>query len=295
MVKKIVLRVILIIITLLVVIGGYFFLIDIESNVPEELEKQVSVETNVFMGRKIFKISPQNGVKSGKVILYFHGGAYMGEATNAHWAFLEKLIKDTNATVIMPDYPLTPKYTYKDVMKMAEAVYKDTIAEVKPENLIVMGDSAGGGLALGLEEKLSQNNIELPSKTILISPWLDTNLTNKKIEEVQKNDKDLNKEKLALAAFFYSRGLEKEDNYFVNPINGNLSKLKNITIYTGTYDILNPDCYVLKQKAKEQGTDIEIKEYATASHIWIINKNDELANKAYEDLLQTFTYQKPLE
>ncbi len=43
-----------------------------------------------------------------------------------------------------------------------------------------MGDSAGGGLALALEEKLSQEEIEMPEKTILISPWLDTRLTNPK-------------------------------------------------------------------------------------------------------------------
>ena len=288
MVRKTLLRVLLLITILVISVCSYFFIADIQSNVPDDMEKQKTVETNEFMGRKLFTISPQDGEKSGKVILYFHGGAYVGEATNQHWNFLEKIMKDTKATIIMPDYPLTPKYTYKDVMTFAESVYKRIINYVKPENLVVMGDSAGGGLALGLEEKISQNNIELPSKTILISPWLDTNLTNEKINEVQKNDKDLSKEKLALAAFLYSRGLQKEDDYFVNPINGDLSKLKNITIFTGTYDILNPDCYVLKQKAKEQGTVIEVKEYATASHIWIINNEDELANKAYQDLLKEF-------
>ena len=59
-----------------------------------------------------------------------------------------------------------------------------------------MGDSAGGGLALGLEETLSLNNKQLPAKTILISPWLDTSMTNPKIDEIQPRDKVLNKFKL---------------------------------------------------------------------------------------------------
>lgn len=286
--KRIILGVIIFILTILVAGAGYFFIVDIETQIPKELSQDIIIETDQVMGRKVFTIYPQNSEKSGKVILYFHGGAYMGEATNNHWKFLEKLSKDTKSTIIMPDYPLTPKYTYKDVMKMVEEIYNEIIKKYEPENIIMMGDSAGAGITLGLAQKLSMNNIKLPSKTILISPWLDVSMSNEKIEEVQKNDKDLSKWKLDIAAFFYARDLTKENEYFVNPINGNLSKLENIVIFTGTYDILNPDCYVLQKKAKEQGVDIKIKEYETASHIWIINNNDELANKAYQDLLNEF-------
>lgn len=284
MVKKIFLETILIIITVLVIVCGYYLILDIESNAPETENLDIDIEAKEFMSRKVFTITPKE--KSEKVILYFHGGAYVAEATEKHWAFLERLANDTKSTIIMPDYPLTPKYTYKDVMNMVEPVYKEIIEQVDINNLTVMGDSAGGGLALGLLEKLSQNGVSMPSKTILISPWLDTTMTNTKIDEVQQYDKDLNKEKLLLAGLSYARGLTKEDDYFVNPLNGNLSKLKNIVIYTGTYDILNPDCHVLQEKAKEQGVNIEIKEYATASHVWIINNDDELAKNAYNELIK---------
>ena len=286
MVKRILLEIILIVITVLVVICGYFLILDIESNVPQELRDKVEIDTKEFMERKVFEISPKNKEdKSNKTILYFHGGAYVAEATDEHWNFLAKLVNDTKATVIMPDYPLTPKYTYKDVLKMIEPVYKETLAKVGAKNLIVMGDSAGGGMALGLLEKLSQSNVEMPAKTILISPWLDTTMSNSKIDEVQKNDKDLNKEKLYLAGTSYSRDLKQEEEYFVNPINGKFSKLKNLVIYTGTYDILNPDCHLLKEKAEKEGVDITIKEYETAPHIWIVNNEDELAISAYNDLI----------
>lgn len=286
--KKIIIGILILIIIVLTGIAGYFFVLDIETQIPEELDKDTIVETEQVMGRKVFTIYPQNVEKSGKVILYFHGGAYIGEATKSHWKFLEKLSKDTNSTIIMPDYPLAPKYTYKDVMKMVEEIYKKTIAKYEPENIVMMGDSAGAGITLGLAQKLSMDNVKLPSKTILISPWLDTGMSNEKIDEVQKNDKDLSKWKLALAAFFYARDLTNEYEYFVNPINGNFSKLKNVVIYTGTYDILNPDCYVLQEKAKNQGVDIKIKEYEKASHIWIVNNDDGLAIKAYQDLLKEF-------
>ncbi len=288
MIKRIIINLIAIIITIIVMIFGYYMIMDIETKIPQKANESCDIETKEFMSRKIFIIKPKTEQLSKKVILYFHGGAYVAEATTLHWDFLEKLANDTKSTIVMPDYPLTPKYTYKDVFNMVEPLYKEIISKVDAKNLVMMGDSAGGGITLALAEKISQNNIQLPSKTILISPWLDVTLTNEKIKEVQKNDKDLNKEKLLIAGISYARDEEGMKSYLVNPINGPLSKLKNVIIYTGTYDILNPDTHLLQEKAKKEGIDIQIKEYEQAPHIWIINninKQDELQLKAYQDLV----------
>lgn len=288
MIKRIIINLIAIIITIIVMIFGYYMIMDIETKIPQKANESCDIETKEFMSRKIFIIKPKTEQLSKKVILYFHGGAYVAEATTLHWDFLEKLANDTKSTIVMPDYPLTPKYTYKDVFNMVEPLYKEIISKVDVKNLVMMGDSAGGGITLALAEKISQNNIQLPSKTILISPWLDVTLTNEKIKEVQKNDKDLNKEKLLIAGISYTRDEEGMKSYLVNPINGPLSKLKNVIIYTGTYDILNPDTHLLQEKAKKEGIDIQIKEYEQAPHIWIINninKQDELQLKAYQDLV----------
>ena len=288
MIKRIIINLIAIMITIIVMIFGYYMIMDIETKIPQKANESCDIETKEFMSRKIFIIKPKTEQLSKKVILYFHGGAYVAEATTLHWDFLEKLANDTKSTIVMPDYPLTPKYTYKDVFNMVEPLYKEIISKVDVKNLVMMGDSAGGGITLALAEKISQNNIQLPSKTILISPWLDVTLTNEKIKEVQKNDKDLNKEKLLIAGISYARDEEGMKSYLVKPINGPLSKLKNVIIYTGTYDILNPDTHLLQEKAKKEGIDIQIKEYEQAPHIWIINninKQDELQLKAYQDLV----------
>ncbi len=288
MIKRIIINLIAIIITIIVMIFGYYMIMDIETKIPQKANESCDIETKEFMSRKIFIIKPKTEQLSKKVILYFHGGAYVAEATTLHWDFLEKLANDTKSTIVMPDYPLTPKYTYKDVFNMVEPLYKEIISKVDVKNLVMMGDSAGGGITLALAEKISQNNIQLPSKTILISPWLDVTLTNEKIKEVQKNDKDLKKEKLLIAGISYARDEEGMKSYLVKPINGPLSKLKNVIIYTGTYDILNPDTHLLQEKAKKEGIDIQIKEYEQAPHIWIINninKQDELQLKAYQDLV----------
>ena len=271
----------------ILLIIAYFMLVDIQTQIPNQEKYTCKVEAKQFMGRNIFILTPQDIEKTNLTILYFHGGAYMAEATQAHWDFLEKIANNTGATIIFPDYPLSPKYSYKDVFRMVVPLYKEVIDRISPENLVIMGDSAGGGLSLALEERLCEDSIEMPEKTILISPWLDVRLTNPKIDEVQKFDKQLNKETLKLAGLAYARE-DGIDSYLVNPIDGDLSDLRNVIIYTGTYDILNPDVYILEQRAKEQGVEIQIKEYKEASHIWLIqNEEDEkeLVQKAYRDLV----------
>lgn len=279
----------LILIAIALSIIAYYMIVDIQSKVPKEIEKNCKITTEQFMGRNIFIITPKNKEKTNIKILYFHGGSYVAEATRKHWKFIEQLANDTGATVILPDYPLTPKYTYKDVFKMVVPLYKEIIEKVDTKNLILMGDSAGAGLGLALEEKIGQENLEMPAKTILISPWLDVRLTNPKIDEVQKNDKYLNKDTLKIAGVAYA-GEDGIDNYLVNPIDGELSKLKNIIILTGTYDILNPDVHKLKEKAEKEnvGNEITIKEYEQANHIWIIEKNNsqELIEKGYKDVIE---------
>lgn len=278
--------VLLILIGIGLMVLAYLKFTDIESKEPVQIEDVCNVEIEEFDGRKVFVVKPKEGEVSNTRILYFHGGSYMAEMSDYHWNFIKKLTIDTKSTVIIPDYPLTPKYTYKDVYNMVEPLYKEVINKVNPENLIVMGDSAGGGLALGLLEKVSEENISMPNKTILISPWLDVRLENPKIDEVQKEDKELNKEALKLAGIAYA-GDDGINSYLVNPIDGDLSKLGNITIMTGTSDILNPDVEVLEKKAKEQGKEIQIKEYSGAGHIWIINEkgDKDLISKGYQDLI----------
>ena len=170
---------------------------------------------------------------------------------------------------------------------MVEPLYKEIVEKIDVNNFIVIGDSAGGGLALGLLEKVSQEDTAIPNKTILISPWLDVRLTNSEIDEVQKEDKELNKEALKVAGIAYA-GDDGIDSYLVNPIDGDLSKLSNVTILTGTSDILNPDVHVLEEKGKEQGIDINVKEYEGAGHIWIINEKGDsnLINEGYQDLVE---------
>ena len=277
--------IILIIILLAAIIGAiYWFNGNIEAKPSEE--KNYNIAEEKFAQRKVFVLTPKTE-KSNKVILYLHGGAYVGEIEQEHWLFFNEIIKYTNATIIVPDYPLAPQYNYEDAINMVLPLYEKILEKVKQENLILMGDSAGAGMSLSLVQKIAEDKLIQPSKTILISPWLDVTMSNKEIDEVQKRDSKLNKNILKIVGIVYAKTEENTTNYLVSPIYGKLENLKNIVVYTGTNDILNPDVHILEQKLE----DIKINEYEGAIHNWILEKyvdekyNNELSQKAYENLI----------
>ena len=139
-----ILMLIIIGITLLVI--AYLLIADIQSKTPKKISQECYITSNEFIGRKIFTLTPKIKNEKEKYILYFHGGSYIAETSEEHWNFLENLVKDTGYTVILPDYPLAPKYTYEDVFTMIKPLYKEIIERISPEDLIMMGDSAGGGI-----------------------------------------------------------------------------------------------------------------------------------------------------
>lgn len=235
-----------------------------------------------FMSRDIFTISPKseainnkkqkendifNFKNSKKVILYLHGGSYVGELEKYHWNFFKEIVKETQSTMIIPDYPLAPEHTYIEVFKIMEPLYDKIIENLNEKEFILMGDSAGAGLALALYQKNGNSNNKLPDKTILISPWLDVRMNNPKIDNI--DDPVLNKTLLKLSGKRYA-GKSGMKSYLVNPVLGPTNKLKNINILSGTRDILNPDA---KQFANFNKEKVNFIEYKDAIHNFALMKH----------------------
>lgn len=286
--KRIIIPIILIFVIILITILSIYIYGEIQSLPTEEVKEECNIETKKYSDRNVYILSPKNNTSSDKIILYCHGGAYIGELTKTHWSFLKSIAIDTGYTIIIPEYPLTPLYNYEDVFEFMEPLYKEIINKIDANKLILMGDSAGGGLSLALVQKMGEEGIQMPAKTILISPWIDVRMENPKIKEIEEKDNVINVANLKLAGIAYA-GTNGMESYLVNPIDGPLDKLKNIVIFTGTYDVLNPDVHVLIKRAEKKNVQITLKETVGARHIWILNKDDEneyMAKEDYEILIQ---------
>ena len=188
--------------------------------------------------------------ESDKIIIYLHGGSYINEAVSLHFKFVDKICINSNMDIYFPIYPLAPNHTYKDAYKLILKLYKKLLKENK--EIIIIGDSAGGGLALGFTLYLNELNIKLPNKLVLLSPWVDITLSNPEIKKYEKNDPMLSCCGLVEYAKIWA-GNTNLDDYKLSPIHGELLKLPNTLIFTGSNELLYPDMikfYKLLKKNK---------------------------------------------
>ncbi len=174
------------------------------------------------------------------VIFYMHGGAYFYDFIAPHWRLLERLVKGTNALVIAPAYRLVPFGTYKEAYDLIVPVYKQFCEEHPEKKIILMGDSAGGGLSLALAEHFKEEGIRMPDELILYSPWVDVSMENEEIKEYQARDPFLFAESLSTVAVHWADGLDIHDPK-ISPIYGDLKDIHHVTVFVGTDEIIYPD------------------------------------------------------
>ncbi|WP_083659870.1 MULTISPECIES: alpha/beta hydrolase fold domain-containing protein [Paenibacillus] len=205
----------------------------------KQLQKSFNIRKEVINGHFYYVIQPLEHV-GNKHILYLHGGGYVYTIMSLHWEFLSRLVDTLQCTITVPIYPLAPKYYYQDVFDMIVPIYQKIIFEVKPENVSVMGDSAGGGLSLALVQLLKEKNLPQPGNIILISPALDYSFSNPEIKAVEKYDPISAVPALFDIGKWYGRETSLT-HYLISPIYGSFAGLGKISLFTGTHDITNPD------------------------------------------------------
>lgn len=227
---------------------------------------------------------PHTEPLNGKHVLYLHGGAYVQCFTLPHWYFLADIVKTTGVAITAPDYPLAPAHTYREAFNVVEKIYLQLVGLYGPAAIILMGDSAGGGFALALAQKLKEDQLPLPGQVILLSPWLDISLKNPAIEQIAPTDPFLDKESLQTAGELYAGGTNPE-HYQLSPINGTLEGLGKITVFAGANEILAADARKLKAMALEKGTGLDYYEYPEMVHTWMLLNFPE-SKKARQQIVQ---------
>mgnify|MGYP000964195043 CR=1 FL=1 len=108
------------------------------------------------------------------VLVYAHGGGWVVGSIATHDPFCRLLSEAGNVIILSVEYRLAPEHPFPAALDDALACYRALLESgVRPEQLIVMGDSAGGGLALALALRLKEQGLAPPIGLILLSPWVD--------------------------------------------------------------------------------------------------------------------------
>jgi len=235
---------------------------------PKQLKKKFEVEKGIFNNNlDYYKIRPRELVPKGTIV-YFHGGAYVNNIVRSHWFLIEKIAEKTQFEIIIPLYPLAPHSTFDESILKLTPFIKSCINHHSEKKIIFMGDSAGAGLSLSLCMILRDIKEKLPSKIILLSPWLDISMTDPNLIKLSPKDKMLGIEGLKWAGDKWA-GSNKKTDPKVSPLYGSLTGLPPISIFSGTADILNVDAQKLHKLAKLNNIESEFYEYPNLYHVWM--------------------------
>ncbi|WP_058304433.1 alpha/beta hydrolase fold domain-containing protein [Gorillibacterium timonense] len=217
-------------------------------------------------------------------ILYLHGGGYIEQPLSWHWRFLDKLSQKLNGTITVPVYPKAPNHQYKEAFEKVLPIYEDLLTKTSPDNIVLMGDSAGGGFALALAQLLLEKGIPQPGNIILLSPWLDISLQNPKITAMEAKEPMLDVNLLIEVGKTFA-GDTKTSNFLLSPINGPLQGLGKISLFVGTHELFLPDARKFKTLADKEKVFIHYHEYPKMNHVFPVFPIPE-AKKAMQKMIE---------
>ncbi|KIM88920.1 hypothetical protein PILCRDRAFT_813921 [Piloderma croceum F 1598] len=240
--------------------------------VGKKLWQKLQAEWKV--GRKANAKGNDRPQSKERVVLYLHGGAYYLSSAAAQRLLSIPLSKYTEARVFALDYRLAPETNFPGPLHDAVTGYLRLTEDLRipPENIILAGDSAGGGLCLALMMYLRDNSYPLPSGAILMSPWVDLTMSCDSwdinapfdVVPVPAPDDHLNPVGLYLG--------EDIDKYlthpYASPLFGDFKGLPPLLIQAGDAEVLRDEITLLAHKATLAGVEVQHELYEDQVHVF---------------------------
>lgn len=217
----------------------------------------------------LYEITPKNN-RSELHIFYLHGGAYAIDIVSLHWSFLKKLVKRTWASLSVPIYPLAPENKWDQSYPMVVEAYEMAVAKYGAENIVVMGDSAGGGYSLGLSQMLRDQGKPLPSKVVLLSPYIDLTASDPFQLELEKTDILVGIKGIREGGLMWANEGDEIAEFPISPLFYPVNDLPPIQLFAGKVETLYSDALRLKKKGDEAGIDISFHAYDGMQHVWML-------------------------
>jgi len=204
-----------------------------------------------------------------RVVLYLHGGGYVIGSINTHKGLGYRISRASKSRILLIDYRLAPEHPYPAALEDSVAAYKWLIDEegIDPQNIVISGDSAGGGLTAATLLKLRDTGVALPAGGVLLSPWTDLDLTGDSIKTKRRLDPIVDASGLHFMANLYI-GDEEPNNPYISPIYADLKDLPPILVQVGSAEVLLDDSTRFAEKAKSVGVDVTIEVWDNMTHVF---------------------------
>ncbi len=212
-------------------------------------------------------IIPTNADRD-KVLLYLHGGGYTIGSSHSHRSFVGKIVQKAGIVGFLVDYRKAPENPFPAALEDALASYKSLLDRgKKAENILIGGDSAGGGLAVALLLAIRDAGLPYPGAVIALSPWMDLAVTGNTIDRNEPEDPLVDRQKMERWAKMYAGDHDLKDPY-VSPLYADLTGFPPILLQSSDSEMLHDDALRFAKKGRESGVEITLQVWKGLIHWW---------------------------
>ena len=199
-------------------------------------------------------------------LLYFHGGGYLAGSAATHRRWVSRLTWAIGCRTFVPEYRLAPQHPFPAALDDALTVYLALVEDcVPPREIVVGGDSAGGGLSLALLLRLRDEGHPLPGGAVLFSPYTDVEHTGASIGTNAGTDYLPVGEIRPNTAYL---GDHDPKDPYASPMYGDYRGVPPLLVFAGGREMILDDSTRLVDRARDGGCDVSFHVAPDMYHVW---------------------------
>jgi monoterpene epsilon-lactone hydrolase len=234
---------------------------------PTSLRHEIVVKRTKLAGLPTDRYMRLAEPTDAATLLYFHGGGYIFGNPGTHRQFIAHLAHATETSAFAPQYRLAPLHPFPAAVDDAISAYEGLLKRgIKPETIIVAGDSAGGGLALAVVHRARTRGLPQPGGIIVFSPYVDLTHSGYTIELNAGTDY-LPLSELSEPNDYYAPGFDPR-NPEISPLFADMTGYPPMLIFAGGQEMLLDDSVRLDARAREFGVDATLVVEEAMVHVW---------------------------
>lgn len=247
-----------------------------------DFAENVTVSKTVIENVDCYWFENESQVNKSKIIIYLHGGGFVLGSIQSHQALVSHLTKQLSLSILFIDYSLAPEKPYPNAINDIVSVYEHLIHQDPKVDIILMGDSAGGGLAVSTISKINEGEMKPPTFMVLLSPQVDLTCTNESFITNAKSDPVLTQKFVQDFSNLYVGDNKLAE---ANPIETMFGHFPPTLILVGSGEILLDDSKSIYQRLVRQQDKTKLCIYENQNHVWILKDiNSEASKKTMKEI-----------
>lgn len=245
---------------------------------PEHAERAMALASRTFLQPPFLAHSERPGglhwirvgeCAPGKAVLYLHGGGYIAGSPDTHAGMLGRISKLARVEICAPDYPLAQEAPFPAAFEAAVAAFQAlNDLNYAPEDIVLGGDSAGGGLCLALLSWCCLQGTP-PAGTFVFSPWTDLALTGESLRANNRSDPILTSDRMGELVDLYLGAADPRDPR-ASPLYADFPGCSPVLIQLSETEILRDDGLRMAAHLRSFAADVEVQTEPNAPHVWQI-------------------------